>query len=80
MSKVYLTITLLMLSLVPAEASTRYEGYPGAYLRFGAGARDLAMDKAFVAIADDATAVYWNPAGLTRIQGAEFTGLFCSIV
>ncbi|PIX16907.1 hypothetical protein COZ71_06115 [Candidatus Desantisbacteria bacterium CG_4_8_14_3_um_filter_40_12] len=37
------------------------------------------MGKAFVAISDDATSVYYNPAGLTRIQGAEFTGLFAPL-
>ncbi|MBU0700766.1 PorV/PorQ family protein [bacterium] len=72
----YLIIIFAILSTIPAQASNKYEGAPGAYLRFGAGARDLAMGKAFVAVADDATSVYWNPAGLARIQGAEFTWLF----
>jgi hypothetical protein len=34
------------------------------YLRVAAGARAAGMGEAFVAIADDATATYWNPAGL----------------
>jgi hypothetical protein len=32
------------------------------------GARALALGNNFVSIADDATAVYWNPAGLSRLQ------------
>ena len=32
----------------------------------GVGARPKAMGSAFVAIADDPNATYWNPAGLTR--------------
>ena len=32
----------------------------------GVGARPKAMGSAFVAVADDANAAYWNPAGLTR--------------
>ena len=38
----------------------------GAFSAFknGIGARALAMGGAFVAVADDATAVCWNPAGL----------------
>lgn len=34
------------------------------YLKKGVGARPSGMGNAFVAIADDATATYWNPAGL----------------
>ena len=36
----------------------------GAFARSGVGARALAFGGAFVGLADDATAVYWNPAGL----------------
>lgn len=32
----------------------------------GTGARPRAMGSAFVSLADDANAVFWNPAGLTR--------------
>ena len=38
------------------------------FLKIGAGARGLAMGGAFTAVADDATAVYWNPAGLNRVK------------
>ena len=31
------------------------------------GARGIAMGGAFSSIADDATALFWNPAGLPRI-------------
>jgi len=34
------------------------------FLRIAAGARAAGMGEAFVAIADDATATHWNPAGL----------------
>ncbi|MCK4857218.1 MAG: PorV/PorQ family protein [candidate division Zixibacteria bacterium] len=36
--------------------------------RMGVGARALGMGGAYVAIADDACAGYWNPAGLTAIE------------
>ncbi len=32
------------------------------------GARATAMGEAFTAVADDASAVYWNPAGMTQLQ------------
>src|SRR5688572_29976247 len=37
------------------------------FLRIGQGARAEGMGGAFTAIADDAYAVYWNPAGLAQI-------------
>ncbi|MEK7814004.1 MAG: PorV/PorQ family protein [Candidatus Desantisbacteria bacterium] len=36
----------------------------GEFLTFGLGARASGMGEAFTAVADDSTAVYWNPAGL----------------
>ena len=36
------------------------------HLLLGAGARALGMGSAYVALSFDATAVYWNPAGLAR--------------
>ncbi|MBU1486934.1 hypothetical protein KKH56_02640 [bacterium] len=31
--------------------------------------------EAFVGVADDATAIYWNPAGLTQIKSVELLGM-----
>lgn len=45
------------------------------FLKIGQGARASAMGESFTAIADDSTAVFWNPAGLaqlTRFQ-VQFT-------
>lgn len=38
------------------------------------GARGIGMGGAFSAVADDATAIYWNPAGLPLIGHQEVTG------
>lgn len=37
------------------------------------GARPLAMGGAFVGVADDANATYWNPAGLTQLDEIQLT-------
>jgi len=38
------------------------------FLKIGAGARAVALGETFVAIANDASALYWNPAGLTEFS------------
>jgi long-chain fatty acid transport protein len=42
----------------------------------GLGARATAMGGAFIGVADDWTAIYWNPAGLSQLQGTGFDGTF----
>ena len=39
-----------------------------SFLDIGIGARSLSMGGAFVSIADDPTALYWNPAGIVKIE------------
>ncbi len=41
------------------------------FLKLGAGARAEGMGEAFSAVANDVTAVYWNPAGLAQIETPE---------
>jgi long-subunit fatty acid transport protein len=39
----------------------------------GSGARALGQGNAFIAVADDATAASWNPAGLTQLELPEWS-------
>src|SRR5262249_51344066 len=41
------------------------------FLKIGVGARPVAMGSAFTAIADDVSAIHWNPAGLSQIGTRE---------
>ena len=43
--------------------------FDGQFLKIGVGARASGMGGAFVAVADDATALYYNAAGIARIDG-----------
>ena len=47
------------------------------FLNIGVGPRAIAMGGAFIATANDVTALYWNPAGASRTEsnGAMFTHL-----
>jgi len=43
------------------------------FLKIGVGARPVAMGEAFVAVANDPSTIYWNPAGLAGLQRKEVT-------
>jgi long-subunit fatty acid transport protein len=43
----------------------------GKFLSIPVGARAVGMGGAFVAMADDASAMYWNPAGIGRLVQSE---------
>lgn len=42
--------------------------FDGQFLKIGVGARAMGMGGAFVGVADDATALFWNAAGIARIE------------
>lgn len=46
----------------------QFRKYSNEFLNIGAGARGLSMGNAQVATVDDATAGYWNPAGLVNVK------------
>ncbi|MEQ8909119.1 MAG: PorV/PorQ family protein [Vicingaceae bacterium] len=60
-------IILIVLSFT-GELMAQAPKYSNEFLKIGVGARALGMSNAFVASADDVTAGYWNPAGLTRLE------------
>jgi len=51
----------------------------GALFNVGMGARALGMGGAFVAVADDGCAIYYNPAGLAFIDGNHVTSLYSDL-
>src|SRR3989339_467404 len=67
-------VLLLFIILVDSFARKGVAGQAGSFLSWGAGARSLAMGKAYVALSEDASASYWNPAGLANISRQE--GMF----
>lgn len=67
--------------LVCAAATAQAQGSLGGqragtasatFLRIGVGARAVGMGETFVAVANDPSAIYWNPAGLASLQRREF--------
>lgn len=57
--------TIILAILLVLSSSTAMGGeYPYIYK----GLRPMGMGGAFVAVSDDANALFYNPAGLTRVQ------------
>jgi len=71
-------ILILFLLLFPTIGHTQFVrnvskvGTTAAsFLEIEIGARALSMGSAFVGVANDITAMYWNPAGLARLNSNE---------
>jgi hypothetical protein len=65
-----LFLTLLLLpGVLYGQAKVATAG--AQFLEIGVSARAVGMGEAFIAIADDATAIYYNPAGLTQLYSKE---------
>ncbi len=56
------------------------QGYSAAsFLELGIGARAMAMGGAYVAVANDGSAFYWNPAGISTLLRSELFGMYASL-
>ena len=54
--------------LIPVLGSQRAGTAMGQFLKIGVGGRAVGMGESFVAVANDASALYWNPAGITESE------------
>ena len=66
----HLSILVLALAFILGITSAVFADFGN---ELGVGARALGMGGAFVAVADDGTAAYWNPAGITQLKVVAFT-------
>lgn len=64
----FILFMLFGLCIFPQSALNK-----GAFNLLGFGARAMGMGGAFTAVADDATAASWNPAGLSQMTSSEFS-------
>ncbi len=66
------TLGVVFLLALFSPVAARADKYAGEFLKIGVGARALGMGGAFVGLADDASALYWNPAGLAFLRRNQF--------
>lgn len=62
------TAASLRAQLMPVLGAQRAGTATAQFLKIGVGARSAAMGESFVAVADDASALYWNPAGISQFD------------
>jgi hypothetical protein len=63
--------TRLYAQLLPVLGAQRAGTASFQFLKIGTGARAAAMGESFVAVANDASALFWNPAGITQFSENE---------
>ena len=76
--KIFVLFGLFFLSTFPTnqlKAQTLFQqvGIASSPNPVGSGARAVGMGGAFIAVADDATAASWNPAGLIQLERPEMS-------
>jgi len=64
----FITFVLFMLLSLPVT-----KVYASGVNLEGLGIRAISMGGAFIGLADDASAIHWNPAGLSQLKGSGYT-------
>ena len=72
-------ILVLIFSGLTSVFGQEGAGQAGEFLRWGAGGRAFGFGRAFTAIANDASALYWNPAGLSSLPRIGATFMFMHV-
>ena len=65
----YLIFTFIGLSIcLNAQTINRYGTTTANFLEIGVGSKATSMGDAYVAVANDVSSIYWNPAGLSNVS------------
>ncbi len=74
-----LFILVLVLILMSAVLVAEDDGGTESIFSIGAGARAMGMGNGFVGLADDATSVYYNPAGMLSLHSQQVSFLHTTL-
>ena len=70
---IILVITLFTYGTTSAGEVSKRGTTAAPFLQFGVGGRATGMGKAYTAIADDPSSLYWNPAGMERLSSSSIS-------
>jgi long-chain fatty acid transport protein len=74
--------SVLAIKLVFAVVASLFlaqAAYAGGFALSGVGSKAIGMGGAFRGLADDWSAAYWNPAGLTQLEASEVNAMLVAI-
>lgn len=78
--RIIAVISGVVLAVVPVWADNGAGTCSFTFLKLGMDARSVALGEAFTAFVDNATATYWNPAGLARVSCNHITGTYLNYI
>ena len=79
----FFRVLLVLLTIFECGLTYAQQGVGGTNSPFnlaGVGARALALGKAYVAVAQDPTVVYWNPAGLDYLEKKSASFFYSNLI
>ena len=66
-----LLISLILMNSLQSQSVSKVATTASQFLKIGVSSRALSMGGAFTAIADDVSALYWNPAGIAGLSKVQ---------
>jgi hypothetical protein len=77
--KTYISFTLILVAIFFLNENIAFgQNFAAPYLQFSTSAVGSAFGDAYTSLAEDASATYWNPAGLAAVKNFSFVGLVSS--
>ena len=67
LAKFLITMAIGLVTSLDAQTINRYGTTTANFLEIGIGSRATSMGDAYVAVANDVSSIYWNPAGLSHV-------------
>ncbi len=69
---ILILIILLTSGFASAQSFSKTGSAAAQFLKIPVGARAISLGNSFAAIVDDATSLYWNPAGIAALDKVDF--------
>lgn len=75
MKKLIALLTVICLIALIGTTEANAQNYTAPYLLFSNSAEAAGFGEAYSTLANDASAAFWNPAGLAQLESFSFTGV-----